>query len=106
MVRRTSRMQPRIIAPGDACRSLHASLACLRYPRRLRDYLYHTMTVEQFLLIALKSTAVGLLLGAVAYRLKGRSFLAWAIIGAAAAAVFPGLSLLALMALALLPRKS
>lgn len=63
------------------------------------------MTTDEILLIALKSTAVGLLLGAVAHRMKGRSFIGWAAIGAAAAAVFPGLSLLALMALAFLPTR-
>lgn len=64
------------------------------------------MTPEELLPIALKSLAVGLLLGAVAHRLKGRSFLGWAVVGGAAAAIFPGLSLLALIALALLPKKS
>jgi hypothetical protein len=55
-------------------------------------------------LILLKSAAVGLLLGAVASRIKQRSFAGWAAIGAAAAAIFPGLSLVALMVLALLPK--
>jgi len=36
--------------------------------------------------------------------MKQRSFFGWAAIGAAAAAVFPGLSLVALMVLALLPK--
>ncbi|GIZ50507.1 hypothetical protein [Noviherbaspirillum aridicola] len=63
------------------------------------------MTTDEILLTALKSLAVGLMLGAVAYRMKGRSFIGWAAIGGAAAAIFPGLSLLALMALALLPAK-
>lgn len=63
------------------------------------------MTTDELLLTALKSLAVGLLLGAVAYRMKGRSFVGWALIGGAAAAIFPGLSLLALAALAMLPTK-
>ncbi|HEY8607697.1 MAG TPA: hypothetical protein VIM12_11350 [Noviherbaspirillum sp.] len=63
------------------------------------------MNTDEILLVLLKSAAVGLLLGAVAYRMKGRSFLGWTAIGAAAAAVFPGLSLVALFALAMLPRR-
>ena len=66
------------------------------------------MFPDEYLLVALKSLAVGLLLGAVrsvAYRMKGRSFIGWAVIGGAAAAIFPGLPLLALAALAILPKK-
>lgn len=59
---------------------------------------------DDLYLILLKSAAVGLILGAVADRMKQRSFFGWAAIGAAAAAVFPGLSLVALMVLALLPK--
>lgn len=59
---------------------------------------------EDFFLILLKSAAVGLLLGAVASRMKQRSFAGWAAIGAVAAAIFPGLPLVALMVLALLPK--
>lgn len=59
---------------------------------------------DDIYLILLKSAAVGLILGAVADRMKQRSFLGWAAIGAGAAAVFPGLSLVALMILALLPK--
>ncbi|HZW20147.1 hypothetical protein [Noviherbaspirillum sp.] len=59
---------------------------------------------DDIYLILLKSAAVGLILGAVADRMKQRSFFGWAAIGAAAAAVFPGLSLVALMVLALLPK--
>ena len=59
---------------------------------------------DDFYLILLKSAAVGLILGAVADRLKQRSFFGWAAIGAVAAAIFPGLSLVALMVLALLPK--
>lgn len=59
---------------------------------------------DALFLTLLKSVAVGLLLGAVASRMKQRSFLGWAAIGAAAAAIFPGLPLVALMVLALLPR--
>jgi len=60
---------------------------------------------DDIYLILLKSAAVGLILGAVADRMKQRSFFGWAAIGAAAAAVFPGLSLVALMVLALLPKR-
>lgn len=59
---------------------------------------------DDIFITLLKSAAVGLILGAVAHRMKQRSFLGWAAIGAAAAAVFPGLSLVALMVLALLPK--
>lgn len=59
---------------------------------------------DDLYLILLKSAAVGLLLGAVADRMKQRSFFGWAAIGAVAAAIFPGLSLVALMVLALLPK--
>ena len=62
------------------------------------------MFSEDIYLTLLKSAAVGLILGAVAARIKQRSFLGWTAIGAAAAAVFPGLSLVALMVLALLPK--
>lgn len=62
------------------------------------------MFSDEFFLVLLKSAAVGLLLGAVADRMKQRSFFGWAAIGAAAAAVFPGLSLVALMVLAFLPK--
>lgn len=61
------------------------------------------MPFSEILPLVIKSLAVGLILGAVAYRWKQRSFLGWTAIGAAAAAIFPGLSLLALIALALLP---
>jgi hypothetical protein len=44
------------------------------------------------------------ILGAVADRLKNRNFFGWALIGAVAAAAFPGLSLVALMVLAMLPK--
>ena len=59
---------------------------------------------DDIYLTLLKSAAVGLILGAVASRLKQRSFAGWTAIGAAAAAIFPGLSLVALMVLALLPK--
>ena len=56
---------------------------------------------DQIYFTLLKSAAVGLILGAVANRMKQRSFFGWAAIGAVAAAIFPGLSLVALMVLAL-----
>ena len=59
---------------------------------------------DDIFITLLKSAAVGLILGAVADRMKQRNFFGWAAIGAAAAAVFPGLSLVALMVLALLPK--
>lgn len=62
------------------------------------------MFSDSIYLLLLKSAAVGLILGAVADRMKQRSFFGWAAIGAAAAAIFPGLSLVALMVLALLPK--
>lgn len=62
------------------------------------------MPVDELLPVLIKSIAVGLILGAVAYRWKQRSFFAWAAIGAAAAVVFPGLSLVALIVLAWLPK--
>lgn len=63
------------------------------------------MSTNEILILVIKSAAVGLLLGAIAYRTKGRSFAGWTAVGAAAAAIFPGLPLLALVALALLPKK-
>ncbi|MGH8808439.1 MAG: putative Na+/H+ antiporter [Noviherbaspirillum sp.] len=48
--------------------------------------------------------AIGLLLGAVANRWKQRNLLGWAAIGAATS-LFPGLPLLALLALAWLPKR-
>jgi len=62
------------------------------------------MFSEGFFIILLKSAAIGLILGTLAQRLKRRSFFGWAAIGAAAAAIFPGLSLVALTVLALLPK--
>ena len=62
------------------------------------------MFSDDIYFIFLKSAAVGLILGAVADRMKQRSFFGWAAIGAAAAAIFPGLSLVALIVLALLPK--
>lgn len=62
------------------------------------------MNIDMTLPLLIKSVAVGLILGAIAYRWKQRSFLGWAAIGAGAAAVFPGLSLVALIALAILPK--
>ena len=62
------------------------------------------MFSDDIYFILLKCTAVGLILGAVADRMKQRSFFGWAAIGASAAAIFPGLSLVALMVLALLPK--
>ena len=64
----------------------------------------HAMFNDDLFLLLLKSAAVGLLLGAVANRMKQRSFFGWAAIGAVAAAIFPGLSLVPLMVLALLPK--
>jgi len=64
----------------------------------------YAMFNDDIYLILLKSAAVGLILGALADRVKQRSFFGWAAIGAAAAAIFPGLSLVALMVLALLPK--
>ncbi|GAB3546869.1 hypothetical protein GCM10027343_25350 [Noviherbaspirillum agri] len=61
------------------------------------------MPIDELVPIILKSVAVGLLLGGVAYKMKQRSFFLWAGIGAVAAAIFPGLSLVALMVLAFLP---
>lgn len=61
------------------------------------------MFTDDIYLILLKSAAVGLILGAVADRLKHRSFFGWAAIGAGAAAL-PGLPLVALIVLALLPK--
>lgn len=63
------------------------------------------MSAEELLLIVLKSAAVGCLLGAIAHKMKHRSFLLWAAIGAAASAIFPGLSLLALIVLGFLPAR-
>jgi hypothetical protein len=65
--------------------------------------LMNSMSIEELLPLFLKAIAVGVLLGGVAYRLKQRSFFLWAGIGAAAAAIFPGLSLVALIVLAMLP---
>lgn len=62
------------------------------------------MFTDDIYLILLKATAVGLILGAVASRMKQRSFFGWAAIGAVAAAIFPGLPLVALIVLALLPQ--
>lgn len=61
------------------------------------------MPIDNVLPMLIKSAAVALILGGVAYRWKQRSFFGWAAIGAAAAAVFPGLSLIALLILAWLP---
>lgn len=61
------------------------------------------MPIDELIPLFLKSVAVGLLLGGVAYKMKQRSFFLWAGIGAVAAAIFPGLSLVALMVLAFLP---
>ncbi|HYD62762.1 MAG TPA: hypothetical protein VEC35_20570 [Noviherbaspirillum sp.] len=82
-----------------------AGAACL-FPGgcKERQQLHPTMFSDDIYFILLKCTAVGLLLGAVANRMKQRSFLGWAAIGASAAAIFPGLSLVALMVLALLPK--
>lgn len=62
------------------------------------------MNIDMNLPLLIKSIAEGLMLGAVAYRWKQRSFIGWAAIGGGAAAIFPGLSLVALIALALLPK--
>lgn len=62
------------------------------------------MPFSEIFPIVIKSLAVGLILGGVAYRWKQRSFLGWGAIGAAAAAIFPGLSLIALIVLAWLPK--
>ncbi|HJV76252.1 MAG TPA: hypothetical protein VJ654_18675 [Noviherbaspirillum sp.] len=62
------------------------------------------MPFSELLPIIIKSLAVALILGGVAYRWKQRSFLGWAAIGAAAAVIFPGLSLIALIVLAWLPK--
>jgi len=64
------------------------------------------MPINELIPIFLKSVAVGLLLGGVAYKMKQRSFFLWAGIGAIAAAIFPGLSLVALIVLAFLPNVS
>lgn len=86
-------MLSRQAAPG--CGMLAAFLSFIRL----------SMFFDAYLITAVKSLVVGLLLGAVAHRLKGRSFIGWGAIGAAAAAIFPGMSLLALLALALLPSR-
>ena len=62
------------------------------------------MPLSEILPVVIKALAVGLILGSVAYRWKQRSFLAWGAIGAAAAVIFPGLSLIALIVLAWLPK--
>lgn len=67
-------------------------------------FLRKTMPFDDLLPVLIKSIAVGIILGGVAYRWKQRSFFGWAAIGAAAAAIFPGLSLLALIVLAWLPK--
>lgn len=61
-------------------------------------------TPIEILAVVIKALLVGVILGGMAHRIKKRSFLGWAAIGAAAGAIFPGLSLLALAALAFLPR--